>query len=278
MKLIDTHQHLWDLRQFPYSWCAGIPPLNRSFLLADYLAVVKDTGIEKTIFVECDVDEPFILAEAQHIQKLADKNQMIAGIVAGCRPEKAGFPDHLDKLLKLPKLRGLRRVLHVVPDEISQSALFTENIRRLAEHQLAFDLCVLARQLPLATTLVKKNPQVQFILDHCGVPDVKGRAFDPWRSHLKEFALLPNVACKISGIVAYANPVKWTVDDLRPWVEHAIECFGWNRVVWGGDWPVCNLTASLGQWIDATNKLFLSAKILEREALFCKNAERIYRV
>ncbi len=278
MRLIDTHQHLWDLAQFPYSWCAGIPALNRSFSLDDYRAAAAGTGIEKTIFVECDVDEPHILAEAQHIQKLADQNPLIAGIVAGGRPEKTGFPAHLEKLLALPKLRGVRRVLHVVPDEISQSTLFAENIRRLAEHRLTFDLCVLARQLPLAAALVKKCPDVQFILDHCGVPDVKGHAFDPWRTELKELAALPNVACKISGLIAYADAEKWTAENLRPWVEHAIECFGWDRVLWGGDWPVCNLTASLGQWVATTHKIFLGAKNLEREALFCNNAERIYHV
>src|SRR5690348_1994023 len=128
MKRIDTHQHLWDLKQFPYSWCAGIPALNRSFLLDDYLASAKDTGIEKCVFVECDVDEPNALAEAQHVQKLSEKNPIIAGIVAAVRPERVDFPAQLEALLKLPRLRGVRRVLHVVPDETSQPALFAENV------------------------------------------------------------------------------------------------------------------------------------------------------
>jgi predicted TIM-barrel fold metal-dependent hydrolase len=278
VKLIDTHQHLWDLRQFPYSWCAGIPKLNRSFLLHDYLAAARGTSITKTIFVECDVDEPHALAEARHIQSLADNTPLIAGIVAGGRPEQKDFASHLNQLLRLPKLRGVRRVLHVVPDTISQSDLFVENLRRLAPHQLPFDLCVLARQLPLAATLAEKCPQVQFMLDHCGMPDVKGRAFDPWRAQLKELAALPNVACKISGLIAYADAAEWKPDDLRPWTEWAVECFGWNRLVWGGDWPVCHLTASLKQWVEATEDLFSSATELQRAQLFHKNAERIYRV
>jgi len=277
MKRIDTHQHLWDLRQFPYCWCAGIPALNKSFLLDDFLAAAQGTGIEKTVFMECDVDEPHALAEARHVQSLADQHPLIAGIVASARPERADFPAQLEALLKLPKLRGLRRVLHVVPDETSQPALFAENVRRLAGHKLTFDLCVLARQLPLAIALAKQCSQVQFILDHCGVPDVKGLAFDPWRTHIAELAALPNVACKISGVVAYAGE-NWTVEDLRPWVEHVIACFGWDRVVWGGDWPVCTLTASLKQWVDASDNLFAAASPDEREKLFYKNAERIYRV
>ena len=277
MKRTDTHQHLWDLRQFPYSWCAGLPALNRSFGLDDYLAAAQGGGIEKTVFVECDVDEPHALAEAQHIQNLADKNPLIAGIVAAARPECADFPAQLDAVLKLSKLRGIRRVLHVVPDEISQSDLFAKNIRRLAAHKLTFDLCVLSRQLPLAIALAKKCPEVQFILDHCGGPDVKGQNFEPWRSHIREIAALPNVTGKISGIVASAAD-NWSAADLRPWVEHVVASFGWERVVWGGDWPVCTLTATLRQWVDAADKLFADATNEEREKVFYKNAERIYRI
>jgi len=277
MKRIDTHQHLWDLRQFPYSWCAGIPALNTSFLLDDYLVAAQNTGIEKTVFVECDVDEPHALAEAQHIQELADKTPLIAGIVAAARPERADFPAQLDALLKLPKLRGIRRVLHVVPDEISQSNLFAENVRRLAARRLTFDLCVLSRQLPAALAFAKKCPEVQFILDHCGVPDVKGRVFDPWRAHLREISELPNVACKISGLVAYAAPPV-NANNLRPWVEHAVASFGWDRVMFGGDWPVCNLTASLGRWVEFLKELVEPEPAERQEKLFVKNAERLYRL
>jgi predicted TIM-barrel fold metal-dependent hydrolase len=277
MKRIDTHQHLWDLRQFPYSWCAGIAALNRSFGLADYLAAGQATGIEKTVFVECDVDESYALAEAQHIQNLAAQNPLIAGIVASARPERADFPAQLEALLKLSKLRGIRRALHVVPDATSQSPLFAENVRRLAAHQLTFDLCVLARQLPLAAALARQCPGVQFILDHCGCPDVQGGALDPWRSHLAELAALPNVACKISGLVAYAG-AGWTPEMLRPWLEHVLAGFGWERVLWGGDWPVCLLTATLQQWVAAVDQLVALATEDQREKMFYKNAERIYRI
>ena len=217
------------------------------------------------------------MAEAQHIQLLANQNPLIAGIVASARPEYPDFPDQLEALLPLPKLRGIRRVLHVVADETSASAGFAENIRRLTAHKLTFDLCVLSRQLPLAIALARKCPDVQFILDHCGVPDVKGGALDPWRTHIKLLAELPNVACKISGIVAYAG-TDWTTADLLPWVEHVATSFGGERLVWGGDWPVCNLTATLKTWTDASDQVFSSASENEREKIFHKNAERLYRI
>jgi len=278
MSFVDTHLHLWDLSRLPYSWCAGIPTLNRSFLWSDYVAATAGCDIAKAVFMECDVDEPHALDEARQIQALAEAHPMIAGMIASARPERPDFPQQLEALLALPKLRGIRRVLHVVPDDVSQSALFAENLRLLAPHQLTFDVCAQARQLPIIADLVKKCPEVQFIIDHCGVPDVKGRAFDPWRADLAALAALPNTACKISGIVAYADAESWTVADLQPWVDHVIAVFGWDRVVWGGDWPVCTLATSFGGWHQATLDLFQSATQDERDRLFRRNAERIYRV
>jgi predicted TIM-barrel fold metal-dependent hydrolase len=279
MHLVDTHQHLWDLKQFPYSWTAGIPALNRSFVFDDYAAAAIDTGITKTVFMECDVDEPHALDEARHVQVLAGRHPLIAGIVASGRPEQDGFADYLEQLTLLPKVRGLRRILHTQPDALSQQSRFRENLRLLPDFQLTFDLCMLARQLPIAIELVRACPTVTFILDHCGVPDVKGRALDPWREHIKQLAALPNVAaCKISGLVAYADPATWTVDDLRPWVDHVLACFGWDRVVWGGDWPVCTLSAPLARWIEATAELTRDASDHQHAQIYHANAERIYRV
>ena len=205
MGLVDTHQHLWDLDRFPYSWCASIPVLNRSFRFGDYAAASAGEGIVKTVFVECDVDEPNALAEARMIQELAGRHPSIAGIVAGGRPEHEGFPAHLERLARLDRVRGVRRVLHTQADGLSQTPRFAENLRLLPGFGYSFDLCVLARQLPQATALVRQCPEVSFILDHCGVPDIRGGARDPWRTHLAELAALPNVTCKISGLVAYAE-------------------------------------------------------------------------
>jgi predicted TIM-barrel fold metal-dependent hydrolase len=277
MHLIDTHQHLWDLTRFPYSWCAGVPALNRSFGPDDYRTAAADTPITRAVFMEGDVDEPHALAEARNIQALSEQWPLIAGIVASGRPEHDGFRTHLEQLASLSKVRGLRRVLHTQPDSVSQHAKFIENVRQLPEFNLTFDLCVLARQLPLAIALADACPDVTFILDHCGVPDVKGRAFDPWREQLRDLAARPNVSCKISGLVAYADPA-WTVADLRPWVDHALACFGWDRVVWGGDWPVCTLGASLSRWVAATQELTASATEEQRAKLYHRNAERLYRL
>jgi predicted TIM-barrel fold metal-dependent hydrolase len=278
MHLVDTHQHLWDLSRFPYTWCTGIPKLNRSFVLADYVAAAAGLEIAKTVFMECDVDEPHALAEAQFIQSLAEENPLIAGIVASGRPERDGFRKHVEKLTHLTKVRGVRRVLHTQPDELSAQPRFVESVRLLSEFGLTFELCVLARQLPRAIALVRACPKVTFVLDHCGVPEVKARAFEPWQTGIGELAKYANVVCKISGLVAYADPERWTVADLQPWMAHVLESFGWDRVVWGGDWPVCTLSATLRQWVEATHVVTREASDEQRAKLYYLNAERIYRV
>ena len=161
---------------------------------------------------------------------------------------------------------------------MSESALFRENIRRLAGTGLTFDLCVLPRQIPKAIELVDLAPDVQFILDHCGVPDIKGDALHPWREHMAEIARRPNVVGKISGVVAYADAEAWTVETLKPYVEHTIGVFGWDRVVWGSDWPVCTLGGGLSTWVAATHALTAGASAEEKAKLLSGNARRIWRL
>jgi predicted TIM-barrel fold metal-dependent hydrolase len=175
-------------------------------------------------------------------------------------------------------VKGLRRILHTSPNELSQSDLFVANLRRLPEKQLTFDLCVRADQLaPVAVPLAQRAEDVTFILNHCGVPDVTGAGLDPWRADIRALSQLPNVNAKISGIVAYSGP-DWTVDTIRPYIEHVVDCFGWDRVVWGSDHPVVTLTGSLTRWVEATRDIISGASDSEQSRLLHRNAERLYRV
>jgi predicted TIM-barrel fold metal-dependent hydrolase len=279
MKIVDTHQHLWDKDLFHYAWLAPLPLLDRSFCLSDYSEATRGLEIAKTVFVECDVDEAQVLDEALHVLRLAnDPGNCIAGVVASGRPEKDGFKAYLDKVSAHPQLKGIRRIFHTHPDELGQGKLFVENVARLATYGLSFDLCVLARQLPVALNLATRCPGVAFVLDHCGVPDVKGHALDPWRAHISELSRLPNVSCKISGLVAYAHPANWQSEDLRPFVDHVIASFGWDRVMFGSDWPVCNLTANYQRWVATLLSLTDAAGEANQRKLFHDNAIRIYRL
>jgi len=279
VKIVDTHQHLWDKELFHYAWLVPLPALNRSFRLSDYRDASSGLEIEKTVFVECDVDEPQVTDEVLHILRLtADPVNRIGGIVASCRPEKDGFEAYIAKLIRYPLVKGVRRILHTGPDETGMAPKFVENVARLENYGLSFDICVLARQLPVAINMAQKCPGVSFVLDHCGVPEVKDRRLDPWRAHIRELSRFPNVQCKISGLVAYADPVNWRPQDLEPFVSHAIECFGWDRVMFGSDWPVCNLTASYLRWVDSLQMLTRSAGEDNQKKLFHENAIRIYRL
>ena len=277
--IVDTHQHLWDPEVIPCSWLKRVPSLNRAFGMSDYLEATKGLGVVKSVHVETDVDEPYMEQETKALFRLADRNDNpLSGIVASARPEKDGFEQHLEKILGHRALKGIRRILHTEPDELGQGKTFIENVGRLGSYGLSFDICVLARQLPVAINLVSRCPDVTFILDHCGVPQVKERVLDTWRADITEMAKFANVFGKISGVVAYADPANWTKEDLRPYIEHMIESFGWDRIMFGSDWPVCTLSASYAQWVDALQSITSGAGLENQGKLFHDNAVRVYRL
>jgi predicted TIM-barrel fold metal-dependent hydrolase len=279
MQIVDTHQHLWDPQMFGYSWLRSLPTLNQAFRMSDYLEATGTLNIVKSVHLEADVDEPFMLDETRYLLALADQPaNPLAGIVACGRPENKDFRSYVDQIAGHPKLKGIRRVLHTQPDDVGRGQMFTQNIRSLEGYGLSFDICVLARQLPIAIALVSACPGVTFVLDHCGVPQVKERIIGPWRSQIAEIAKLPNVFCKISGLVAYADPVQWKEDDLRPYIEHVISCFGWDRIFFGSDWPVCTLSASYKRWVEALHSITQSAGEINQQKLFHDNAIRVYRL
>lgn len=285
MKLLDTHLHLLYPDTLTYEWCQGVPALNKPFRVEDYAALLKQgkrgAVVERAMFMEVDVPEAEQLKEAQFFCDLADAGTSpVSAVIASCRPESAGFADHVEKLAQSKRVKGLRRVLHGGDGAIAQTPLFAENLNRLPRFGFTFDLCLRADQLRLGMALADRCPQVQFILDHCGNPAVaQGQAaVEPWLSQMKELAKRPNVACKISGVAVHADPKRDLTAQVRPFVEQAVAAFGFDRVVWGSDWPVCNLTFNLPAWLDATADLFAGCSALEREQVGFRNAERIYRM
>lgn len=275
MRIIDTHLHLIYPDRLSYPWLGNAPAINKPWSVEAYWAEARPLGIEAALHMEVDVAEADILPETEFVLGLPG----IAGAIAACRPENPDFPAQLDRLLAMGKgrIKGLRRILHEVPDAVSEPKLFADNLRLLAQHSLTFDLCLRADQLHLGVALAQKLPEVTFILDHCGNPDINGIGLDPWRQSLKQVAALPNVMGKVSGIVNHCDP-DWTPETLRPYVEHVIDSFGWDRVVWGSDHPVVTLTGSLTRWVDAARDILAAETTENQEKLFSRNAERIYRL
>jgi predicted TIM-barrel fold metal-dependent hydrolase len=275
--IIDTHLHVVDPWTLDYPWLSGVPALNQAWPYAAYELEARRSGISQTLHMEVDVAPERIEDESNYVKTLAERpGSLICGAIASCRPEDEGFAAYLERQRHNPLIKGFRRVLHVMPDELSTQPLFRENIARLSGSGLTFDLCVLPRQLPQAMALADLAPDVTFILDHCGVPDIKGDERQPWQDSISELAKRPNVVAKISGVVAYADPESWIAETLRPWVEHTVQSFGWDRVVWGSDWPVCTLGGGLLAWVAATHALLDGASPEEKRKLLSGNAKRIW--
>ncbi|WP_421980271.1 amidohydrolase family protein [Roseibium sp.] len=277
--LFDTHLHLIYRDRLDYPWLSDVEALNQDSRFDTYTRNAGRLGIEGCLHMEVDVAEQLIEDETRMIEELMAKpDSLLRGAISSCRPENAGFPAFLERAASNPNVKGLRRVLHVVPDETSTTATFRDNIKSMAGTGLTFDLCVFPRQHGLALELVDHCPDVQFILDHCGVPDVAAQSFDPWRSGIKALSERPNVAAKISGVIAYGDPDTWTLEDIRPYVDETVEDFGTDRIVWGSDSPVCNLGGGLAIWVAATHNLTAGWSEDERNALYRNNACRLWQL
>jgi predicted TIM-barrel fold metal-dependent hydrolase len=278
-EIIDSHLHLVYRDRLSYPWLAAVAALDRDAHYERYAGEARRCGVTGALHMEVDVAEPDIEAETRNVQDLAIEGAgLIRGAISACRPENPDFPAFLEKALANPFVKGFRRVLHVVPDEMSERPIFRENLRRLSSAGRPFDLCVRPDQLDRAIALADACPDVPFVLDHCGAQSITPGLAQLWRGRVAEIARRPNVMAKISGVVAYADPKTWALDDLRPTVEHVIERFGWDRVVWGSDWPVCTLAASLSTWLAATHAITRGASAGERDKLFAANARRLWRL
>ena len=276
MDLIDTHQHLILRGQIGYGWTAGVPALAvGDFAVQDYVSLTAGRGVKATVFMETGVDDADYQTEARVVAGLVGQHGML-GQIASCRPEDdAGFEAWLDECASLHVV-GFRRILHEISDDLSQTQTFRRNLAKIGAQGLPFDLCFLARQLPIARALAMACDDQVFVLDHCGVPDIAGAAFDAWAKGITAMAALPHVQCKLSGITRYCAPGTASVALLQPWVDHVIASFGPTRVLWGGDWPVVNLGAGLPAWIDMTRALVAGLSGTEQDAIGQGTARRVY--
>jgi predicted TIM-barrel fold metal-dependent hydrolase len=280
--MIDTHQHLLYPDRFGYAWTQDLPALQGAFRLEDYRAASAGCDVDGAVFMEVDVGEGQSCDEARFFCELAtDPASGILGVVAAARPEHERFGAQMENILH-PKLKGIRRVLHTQPDELSRAPLFRNNLRRLGRFGFTFDLCVLQRQLGVALELVRDCPGTTFILDHCGVPDIAGNdapdgaGFRAWREAIKELAREPHVHGKISGLTVYARPDQRNASGLQPYVDTMIEAFGPGRLVWGGDWPVVNLGSGLAEWCHLSRELLAGLPAPDQHKIFVGNARSIY--
>lgn len=282
--VVDAHVHLYDLDRIRIGWLAGAPAINRSHGLADFDAARGAVEVERLVFAEVAVDPGQHLDEARWAQGLAAADPRLgaprlAAIVAHAPLERgAAVAPDLAALAALPAVRGVRRLIQTEPDpSVVLEPGFLAGLRLLPAHGFSFDICIKHWQMTYAIELARRCPEVSFILDHIGKPDIRHGLREPWAAQLAELARLPNVTCKVSGVVTEAGP-DWTPATLRPYVEHALDVFGAERCMFGSDWTVSALTHRYGDWTAILDDILAGASEAERRAFWRDTATRVYRL
>jgi L-fuconolactonase len=289
-EILDTHQHLWDTRQQQLPWLAGAPEiLRRNYLPADYDAATEGLPV-RALYMEVDVAETHLDGEAEALRRLCtSKSSKTFAAVLGGRPSSERFEDYLKRHSEGGFLKGLRRVLHTpeTPRGLCLEKDFVRGIRALGKLGLTFDLCMRPGELNDAAALAAECPDTTLVLDHCGNADPKAflraspsqpahRAED-WQRAIDRLALQRNVQCKISGVIE-GMPDGWTPEQLSPVVNHCLDTFGPDRVMFGSNWPVCLLGGSLRSWVKALEEIVAVRPPAERAKLWAQNARRIYQL
>lgn len=281
LPIIDPHQHLWDFARFRPPWLNGVPALNKSHTMQDYLKAAEGLNVVKTVYMEVDVDPRQQLEEAEYVIKISDseKTPMVGGVISG-RPASPDFEAYVRRFQGSPYIKGVRQVIHVpeTPAGYCLQPNFVRSIRLLGDLGLSFDLCMRHAELRDGIRLVDLCPGTRFVLDHCGNPDIRSSDNTQWKKDMLEFARRKNVVGKVSGIIAQCQPGMDKNKSVEPFVRHTIEAFGWDRVMFASDWPVCTLGATYKEWVEAAKYAVRDAKLEDQKKLFHDNAKRFYRI
>jgi len=277
MSLTDAHVHFWNTALMPCPWLASVPAIAHAHTPQDLSAETGGEMPSRIVFVDCG--SPW-LDEVRWVEGLARAEPRIRGIVAkatmNAGEETAA---QVAELVRHPLVRGVRHNFEDErdPDYCVRPA-FLEGVGRLAGAGLSFDICCKHHQLASVVELVRRTPQTSFVLDHGGKPGIKAGLLEPWRSHIRALAALPNVVCKFSGLVTEADRDHWTPAQIQPYASALLDSFGPSRLLYGGDWPVVKLASSYLRWLDTARAMTAHLTAAERAAIFDGNAARIYRI
>ena len=274
---IDAHVHFWYQQVLPYPWLTEVPSIAGRHTSDELRGETGAALPDRIVFVECGA--PW-LDEVKWVEQLAAREPRIAAIVAKCMMnEGPATTAAIAELKRHPLVHGVRHLIQHEPDpDYCARPEFIAGVRQLGAAGLTFDLCCFHHQLSAVVTLVRSCPDTHFVLDHFGKPGIRAGLLDPWREHIRALAALPNVDCKLSGLVTEADHAAWTPDQLRPYVDHVLATFGPGRLLFGGDWPVAKLATGYTRWLDTARELVSHLPSLDQDAIFRRNAERIYRL
>jgi L-fuconolactonase len=275
--VIDAHHHLWDPARADYPWLTGAyAPIRRRFGPEDLAPNLAAAGVDRTIVVQTRSS----LDETRELLATAAASPFIAGVVGWVDLTDPGVAGTIAELRAGPAGRLLVGLRHQVHDEPDPEWLLRPDVGRglaaVADAGLVYDFLVRPRELPAALAVARRWPAARFVIDHLAKPRIASGALEPWAGLVAGFGPLDHVAIKLSGLVTEADWQAWGVDDLRPFVDHALDVFGPERLVFGSDWPVCLVAASYGQVADAARVLIAGLSVTEQSAILGGTPGRIY--
>lgn len=277
--IVDTHLHIWDPEQVRYPWLDGNALLNRAYLLPDYHKAFASTQIEAMVFVQCEADFEAFELEADWVARQAQADPRIKAMVAWAPLEKGRAAEHdLMSLKRHSILRGIRRIIQFEDDlDFCLRPDFIEGVRLLPAHGLSFDICIDHRHMANILRFVEELPEVPMILDHIGKPAIRDGKLQPWATQLRELAAFPNVVCKVSGIATEARP-DWKPEEFRPYLDVVFDAFGFERTMFGGDWPVTLQAIEPSRWIALLDRHLAGTPDADLRRFWRGNAVRVYRL
>jgi len=271
---IDSHQHFWKYDAREYGWIdERMGVLRRDFLPADLEPPMRAAGFDVCVAVQARQS----LDETAWLLDLADRTPFVAGVVGWvdlCSPDARA---QLQRLVKHPKLVGVRHIVQGEPDDrFMLRPDFGRGIAMLEELGLAYDILIYPRHLPVAVEFVRRFPKQRFVLDHLAKPEIARGEIRAWARGVRALAAAPNVQAKLSGLVTEADWKRWTADQLRPYLDVAFECFGPGRLMIGSDWPVCTLAGDYGRTMAVVTDYLQGRPVAEREAVLGGNAREFW--
>jgi len=278
--MIDAHHHLWKLSRADYGWIGdgrnpAVAPIERDYLVQDYRSLAGANGVIGSIAVQAAQT----VAETRWLlQQARASGGMIKGVVGWIDMAAADAPDVLRDLARDPLLRSIRPMLQEIADVewVLQPELLPA-LRAIVELDLSFDLLVRPPHLDAVLALLNRHPDLRAVVDHGGKPDIANGMWQPWADDIRRIARETAAHCKLSGLVTEARP-GWKAGDLRRYVEHLMDCFGAERLLWGSDWPVMLLNADYPGWLAAAKQFIASQSAADQMAIMNDNAIRFYRL
>ena len=274
--IIDAHQHFWQKSlPFDYKWLdtPQHKAINRDFLPENLLKIISQVGVDKTVFVQTQHN----LEENRWALGLSEKYDFLAGVVGWVDLASPECEAQLMEFKDPPKFVGIR---HITQDEPDDDFIIRDDIRRglkvLEKHRVPFDLLFYVKHLKHAAPLAREFPNLSMVIDHLAKPRIKEQVTADWIDNFRAASKLPNVYCKLSGMVTEADWNKWEPADLKPYVETALEAFTPDRCMFGSDWPVCELAGSYQEVQSALNEIVGSLSESEQSKIFGETAAKFY--